>query len=78
VLSISASGIARATMVTPSIPGSSAGGTTIGPGPGPFALDGSYVAEARRLARRQAALAAARLANLLDEALRGSDNLAPP
>ncbi len=42
----------------------------IGPGPGPFTLDATYVAESRRLARLQAALAAARLANLLDEALR--------
>ena len=32
----SADGIARAAMVTPSIPGSSAGGTSSGPGPGPL------------------------------------------
>jgi len=41
---------------------------TIGDGEGPFALDEAYQAEAREIARDQAAVAAARLARLLNAA----------
>jgi hypothetical protein len=41
----------------------------IGDGPGPFRLDDAYQAKALQIARAQAALAAARLANLLNAAL---------
>jgi hypothetical protein len=42
----------------------------IGPGAGPFMLDAAYRQQARGLAERQVALAGARLANLLNSALR--------
>lgn len=42
----------------------------IGPGAGPYTLDEAYRQQARSLAERQVALAGARLANLLNAALR--------
>jgi hypothetical protein len=42
----------------------------VGPGPGPFRLDDAYVRTARTVARQRLALAGARLARLLNEALR--------
>lgn len=42
----------------------------VGPGAGPYALDDAYRQQARSVAQRQVALAGARLANLLNTALR--------
>ena len=48
----------------------------IGPGAGPYMLDETYRQQARDLAQRQVALAGARLANLLNAALRPSSRRA--
>ena len=42
----------------------------IGVGPGPFAMTEAYKSKALEVARRRVALAGARLANLLNEALK--------
>ena len=43
--------------------------TPVGPGKGPYVLTRDYETNARNLARKRAALAAARLANLIKAAL---------
>jgi hypothetical protein len=51
-------------------------GPPVGPGAGPYMLDETYRQQARDLAQRQVALAGARLANLLNAALRPSSRRA--
>jgi hypothetical protein len=45
----------------------------VGPGPGPFNLDGAYTTNAQKIARQRVSLAGARLANLLKKALNCGD-----
>jgi hypothetical protein len=42
----------------------------VGPGPGPFQLDAAYTSDARKVGEQRLALAGARLARLLNDALR--------